>query len=149
MQRGDSFKKGYPVMPTVSANLKREIRRVPHIVQSSNEQHSQTSVTFVTFTHPERVLIPQNARRQIMPCTMLRGPSAVPGRSVVSANNLDREVKRHAKFEQRHGSFGRVFNTWQSVFVRYDVSIITLTWRDSFIKRSQFSTSTSYSPEFE
>ena len=59
LQRGDSFKKGYPVMPTVSANLKREIRRVPRIIQISNEQHSQTSVTFVTFTHPERVLIPQ------------------------------------------------------------------------------------------
>ena len=31
--------------------------RVPRIIQSSNEQHSQVSVTFVTFTHPERVLI--------------------------------------------------------------------------------------------
>ena len=80
-------------MPTVSANLKREIRRVPRIVQSSNEQPSQNSVTFVTFTHPETVLIPQNARRQIMPCTMWRGPSAVPGRSVVSANNLDQKKR--------------------------------------------------------
>ena len=47
-----------------------------------------------------------------MPCTMLRGPSAVPGRSVVSANNLDQKVKGHGKLEQRHSSFGRVFNTW-------------------------------------
>ena len=31
--------------------------RVPRIIQSSNGQHSQVSVTFVTFTHPERVLI--------------------------------------------------------------------------------------------
>jgi len=56
--------------------------------------------------------------------------SAVPGRSMMRAKNLDREVKRHGIFEQRQGSFGRVFNTWQRVFVRYDiyyVSIITLT----------------------
>ena len=32
-------------------------RPVPRIIQSSNEQHSQISVTFVTFTDPERVLI--------------------------------------------------------------------------------------------
>ena len=53
----------------------------------------------------------QDAR--ILPCTMFRGPSAGPGTSVVSANNLDREVKGHGKFEHRPGSFGRVFNTWE------------------------------------
>ena len=84
------------------------------------QQHSQSSVTFVTFTHPERVLILGSGWR-ILPCTMFRGPSAGPGRSVVSANNLDREVKRHRKFEKRPGSFGRVFNTWERVFVRYDI----------------------------
>ena len=41
-----------------------------------------------------------------MPCTMSRCPSAVPGRLVVSANNLDREVTGHRKFEYRQGSFG-------------------------------------------
>ena len=35
---------------------------------------------------------------KMMPSTMFRGPSAGPGRSVVSANNLDREVKGHGKF---------------------------------------------------
>ena len=49
----------------------------------------------------------------LFPCTMFRGPSAGPGTSVVSANNLDREVKGHGKFEHRPGSFGRVFNTWE------------------------------------
>ena len=38
----------------------------------------------------------QDAR--ILPCTMFRGPSAGPGRSLVSANNLDREVKGHGQF---------------------------------------------------
>ena len=52
---------------------------------------------------------------------MFRGPSAVPGRSVVSANNLDREVKRHGHFEKRPGFFRRVFKSWQRVFVRYDI----------------------------
>ena len=52
---------------------------------------------------------------------MFRGPSAGPGTSVVSANNLDREVKGHGKFEHRPGSFGRVFNTWERVFVSYDI----------------------------
>ena len=56
-----------------------------------------------------------------MSSTMFRGPSAGPGRSVVSANNLDREVKGHGNFEKRPGSFGRVFNTWERVFVRYDI----------------------------
>ena len=56
-----------------------------------------------------------------MSSTMLRGPSEGPGTSVVSANNLDREVKRHRHFEKRPGSFGRVFNTWERVFVRYDI----------------------------
>ena len=36
---------------------------------------------------------------------MFRGPSAGPGRSVVSANNLDREVKGHGHFEKRPGSW--------------------------------------------
>ena len=93
---------------------------------------------------------------RILPCTMFRGPSAVPRRSVVSANNLDREVKRHGNFE-RPRSFRRVFKTWERVFVRYDidqsmiyyVSIITLTWRDSSIKRWQFLTNTLYHPKFE
>ena len=81
---------------------------------------------------------------KILPCTMFRGPSAGPGRSVVSANNLDREVKGHGNFEHRPGSFGRIFSTWERVFVSvismiYYVSIITLTWRDSCIKRWQFS----------
>ena len=110
LHRGDSFEKGYAAMPTVSANLKREIRRVPLcITQNKNEHHSQTSITL---THPERVLIPQDARLQMMPCTMFGCPSAAPGRSVASANNLDRDVKRHRKFEQRQGqgSFGRLFN---------------------------------------
>ena len=97
----------------------------------------------------------QDAR--ILPCTMFRGPSAGRGRSVVSANNLDREVKGHGKLEHRPGSFGRIFSTREMVFVRYDidqsmiyyVSIITLTWRDSCIKRWQFSTSTSFHPKFE
>ena len=31
--------------------------RVPRIIQNSNVQHSQISFTFVTFAHPERVLI--------------------------------------------------------------------------------------------
>ena len=52
---------------------------------------------------------------------MFRGPSAGPGTSVVSANNLDREVKGHGKFEHRPGSFGRVFNMWERVFVSYDI----------------------------
>ena len=151
LQRGDSLEKGYPAMLTVSANLKREIRRMPPcIIQISNEQHSQTSITL---THPKRVLILQDPRQRMMPCTMSRCPSAVPGRSVVSANNLDPEVKGHGKFEQRHGSFGRVFNTSKVYLsIRYDiyyVSIITLTWRDSCIKRWQFSTSTLYHPKFE
>ena len=51
---------------------------------------------------------------------MFRGPSAGPGRSVVSANKLDREVKGHGKFE-RLGSFRKVFKSWQRVFVRYDI----------------------------
>ena len=81
---------------------------------------------------------------KILPCTMFRGPSAGPGRSVVSANNLDREVKGHGKFEHRPASFGRIFSAWERVFVSvismiYYVSIITLTWRDICIKRWQFS----------
>ena len=55
---------------------------------------------------------------RILPCTIFRGPSAVPGRSVVNANNLDRAVKRHENVEKRPGSFRRVFKSWQRVFVR-------------------------------
>ena len=69
------------------------------ISQSSSEQHSQTSITL---THPKRVLIRQDASDRMMACTMFGGPSAVPARSVVSANNLDQKVKWHRKFEQRH-----------------------------------------------
>ena len=58
---------------------------------------------------------------RILPCTIFRGPSAVPGRSVVNANNLDRAVKRHENVEKRPGSFRRVFKSWQRVFVRYDI----------------------------
>ena len=84
-----------------AASRDGKIRRVrPCIIQSSSEQHSQTSITL---THPTRVLIPQDASDRMMPCTMFGGPW-VPGRSVVSANNLDCEVKRHGKFEQRQGS---------------------------------------------
>ena len=84
----------------------------PCIIQSSSEQHSQTSISL---THPKRVLIRQDASDRMMACTstMFGGPSAVPGRLVVSANNLDREVKGHGKFEQR-----RVSNNWQTAFVR-------------------------------
>ena len=46
---------------------------------------------------------------------------SISGRSVVSANNLDREVKGHGNFAYRPGSFGRIFNTWEGVFVRYDI----------------------------
>ena len=60
----------------------------------------------------------RDASDRMMPCTMFGRPSAVPGRSVVSANNLDREVKGHGKLEQRQGFFGRVFNNWQRAFVR-------------------------------
>ena len=65
LQHGDSFEKCYAATPTVSANLKRKtaasrdgkIWRVPlYIIQSSSEQHSQTSITL---THPKRVLIPK------------------------------------------------------------------------------------------
>ena len=212
--------------------------RVPCIIQSSNVQHSQISVTFVTFTHPERILIlgsgckdialynvqynaqgsiswsvptiwiarwkgieilkrgqhlseesstpgkgflwdmismiyyviihhhldvarqlhqemaifdeylvssrvrmcntlkfpslaspslilkgfwfwDQDAR--ILPCTMFRGPSAGPGTSVVSANNLDREVKG---FEKRPGSFGRVFNRWKGMWDMLSINLM-------------------------
>ena len=107
LQRGDSFEKGYPAMPTVSANLKREIWGVPPcIIQSSSEQHSQTSISL---NHAKRVLIPQDASDRMMPCTMFGCPLAVPGRSVVSANNLYWEghgkliaflaLKRHTKEE--------------------------------------------------
>ena len=78
----------------------------PCISQSSNEQHSQTSITLY---HPERVLIRQDASDRMMPCTMFGCPSAVLGRSVVSANNLYWEghgkliaflaLKRHTKEE--------------------------------------------------
>ena len=62
---GDSFEKGYAATPTVSANLKPKTaasrddkvwRVPPRIIQSSSEQHSQTSITL---THPKRVLIPK------------------------------------------------------------------------------------------
>ena len=70
-----------------------------------------------------------------------------------SVQTIDPEVKGHGKFEQRHGSFGRVFNTskvylWDTYDIYY-VSIFTLTWRDSCIKRWQFSTSALYHPKFE
>ena len=56
-------------------------------------------------------------------CTMFGGPSAVPGRLVVSANNLDREAKGRGKPEHRQESPGRLCNTSQRdakrrVFVR-------------------------------
>ena len=57
---------------------------------------------------------------------MFRGPSAGPGRSVVSANKLDREVKGHGNFEKRPGSFGRVFKSWQRVFVSYDINFFMM-----------------------
>ena len=143
-----------------AASRDGNFRRVPRFIQSLNEQHSQISVTFVTFTHPERILILGDQDARILPCTMFRGPSAGPGRSVVSANNLDREVKGHRKFEKRPRSFGRVFNTleraceiwyWLIMMNRWSiyVSIITLTWRDSCIKRWQFSTRSLYHPKFE
>ena len=121
LQHGDSFEKGYAAMPTVSENFKRKtaasrdgkVWRVPPcIIQSSSEQHSQTSIPL---NHPKRLLIRQDASDRMMACTctMFGGPSADPGRLVVSANNLDREVKGHGKFEQR-----RVSNNWQTAFVR-------------------------------
>ena len=69
---------------------------------------------------------------------MFRGPSAGPGRSVVSANNLDREVKGHWKFEKRPGSFGRVFNTleraceiwyWLIMMNRWSIMYPLSPWR--------------------
>jgi len=86
-----------------------------YLLVSSRVRMSNTpkmSITFVTFTHLERVLILQDLRHRMMPCTMFGCPSKLPGRSVVSANNLDGEVKGHGKFEHRQGSFGRVFNPW-------------------------------------
>ena len=78
----------------------------------------------------------QDAR--ILPCTMFRGPSAGPGRSEVSANNLDREVKGHWKFEKRPGSFRRVFNTleraceiwyWLIMMNRWSIMYPLSPWR--------------------
>ena len=147
LQRGDSFEKGYPAMLTVSANLKRAIRRMPPcIIQISSEQHSQTSSSL---NHPKRVLIPQDAIDRMMPCTMSRCPSAVPGRSVVSANNLDPEVKAHWKLDLLEESSTLAKCICEIWIISYYVSIITLTWRDSCIKRWQFSTSTLYHPKFE
>ena len=63
LQHGDSFAKGYAAMPSVSPNLKRKtaasrggnFRRVPLcIIQTSSEQHSQTSSSL---NHPKIVLI--------------------------------------------------------------------------------------------
>ena len=58
-------------------------------------------------THPKS----QDASDRMMACTMFGCPSAVPSRSEVSTNNLDCEG--HGQFEQRQGSFGRLWNTWQ------------------------------------
>ena len=252
----------YPSSPwrgETAASRDGNFRRVPCFIQSSNVQHSQVSVTFVTFTHPERVLIlgsgckdtalynvqgsisrswqmsgqcKQSASRgenrpgsfgrifntwervfvrydiddllcihhhldvarqlhqnmtildeylvsskvrmsntpkfpslsspslilkgfwfwdqdaRILPCTMFRGPSAGPGRWVVSANNLHREVKIGRDLSEESSTPGKGF-LWDMISMIYDVSIITLTWQDSCIKRWQFWTSTSYHPKFE
>ena len=50
----------YPSSPwrgETAASKNGNFRRVPRFIQSSNVQHSQVSVTFVTFAHPERVVI--------------------------------------------------------------------------------------------
>ena len=129
----------YPSSPwrgETAASRDGNFRRVPRFIQSLNEQHSQISVTFVTFTHPERILILGSGCKD--PCTMFRGPSAGPGRSVVSANNLDREVKGHRKFEKRPGSFRRVFNTleraceiwyWLIMMNRWSIMYPLSPWR--------------------
>ena len=88
----------------------------------------------------------QDAR--ILPCTMFRGPSAGPGRWVVSANNLHREVKIGRDLSEESSTPGNGF-LWDMISMIYYVSIITLTWRDSCIKTWQFWTSTSYHPKFE
>ena len=149
----------------VARQLHQEMAILDEYLVSSKAQMGNTA-KFPSRLSPSLILKgfwfwDQDAR--ILPCTMFRGPSAGPGRSVVNANNLDREVKGHRKFEHRPGSCGRVFNTWEraceiwyrlimmnlwAIMISY-VSIISLTWRDSCIKRWQFPTSTSYHPKFE
>ena len=217
-----------------AASRDGNFRPVPRIIQSSNEQHSQISVTFVTFTDPERLLILGSGCKILLRisttergdlCALQNGfrcryvmekrgcvldvarqlhqemaildeylvsskvrMSNTPkfrhfrhlhsswkgsgirmqGYCLVQCSGVHQLVladqwsvrtiwiarwKGMENFEYRPGSFGRIFNTWEILWdmtsMIYYVSIITLTWWDSCIKRWQFWTSTSYHPNFE
>ena len=118
----------YPSSPwrgETAASRDGNFRRVPCFIQSSNEQHSQISVTFVTFTHPERVLILGSGCKD----TALYN---VQG-SISRSWQISRQCKQSAsRGEHRPGSFGRIFNTWERVFViwyRWSTMYPSSPWR--------------------
>ena len=110
LQHGDSFAKGYAAMPSVSPNLKRKtaasrdgkIWPGASLYQPKFERATLPNSLY----HPERVLIRQDASDRMMACTMFGCPSAVPSRSVVSANNLNCEG---------HGQFKSFCHFWDQV----------------------------------
>ena len=128
--------------------------RVPRIIQSSNEQHSQVSVTFVTFTHPERLLILgsgckddafYNVQGSISRSWQISGQceqSGSRGERAWKILNIGQDLSEESSTPGK----GLL---WVLISMIYYVSIITLTWRDSCIKRWQFWTSTLYHPKFE
>ena len=99
--------------------------RVPRIIQSSNERHSQVSVTFVTFTHPEKVLILGSGCKD----TALYNVQGSISRSWQMSGQCKQSASRG---ENRPGSFGIIFNTWERVFViwyRWSIMYPSSPWR--------------------
>ena len=133
--------------------------RVPRIIQSSNEQHSQVSVTFVTFTHPERVLFLGSGCKDIALYNVQGSISRswqISGQCEQSGSRGERAwtiLNIGQDLSEEYSTPGKFCEIWywlnHDESMSYYVSIITLTWRDSCIKKWQFSTSTSFHPKFE
>ena len=118
----------YPSSPwrgETAASRDGNFRRVPCFIQSLNVQHSQISVTFVTFTHPERVLILGSGCKDIA----LYNVQGSISRSWQMSGQCNQSASRG---EHRPGSFERIFNTWERVFViwyRWSIMYPSSPWR--------------------
>ena len=145
----------YPLSPwrgETAASKDGNFRRAPCIIQSWNEQHSQVSVIFVTFTHPESILmLGSGCKHDALYNVQYNAQGSISWsvQTIWIARWKGMDIlKRGRDLLEESSTPGKGY-LWDIISMIYYVSIITLTWLDSSIKRWQFSTSTLYHPKFE